>query len=143
MARRCRSWGLLRLLLLVLLNLPTFPLVSAVSVAVAWLEQIAKQIDVDPQSTGSDEVMVELRLDPAGGWKNLKLRVNSEAYPDKQQPSAVYPSSSDSRSRTATAARTTFERALMSAKADFTLTSMSELWVSSVVESIKAYGGGS
>ena len=97
---------------------------------------------MEPQSTGASEVMVELRLDPAGGWKNLKLRVNADAYPDQQQPSAVYPSSADSRSRTATAARTTFERALTSAKTDFTLSSMSELWVNSVSESVKAYGGG-
>jgi hypothetical protein len=95
--------------------------------------------------------MVDLRLDPAGSWKNLKLRVDVDAYAANkslssgslhQQPSAIYPSSSDSRSRAATAARIAFERALTSAKSDLTITSISELWVTSALESIQAYGGG-
>ena len=83
---------------------------------------------------------MELLLDPAEGWKNLKLRVNASTYPD-QQPSAVYPSSSESGSEGAAAARIAFEAGLTSAKAAFTLTSISELWVKSVAETAKASRG--
>ena len=101
----------------------------------------AIKLEVEPKSlsAAADEVAVELKLDPAGGWKNLCMRVVTDQYP-QTPPIIAYPPALDSRSRTVMSARTSFERAITMRQSPLTLTSLAEVWISSVTESLKAYG---